>query len=52
MHIDETGEVRGVKVVWRQGLFMGVRLNQNDLGAALKPWDLYALRERYYGILD
>lgn len=52
VHIDETGEVRGVKVVWRHGLFMGVRVNQNDLGAALKPWDRYALRERYYGILD
>jgi hypothetical protein len=52
VHIDETGEVRGARVVWRQGLVIGVRLHDRAPATALKPWDRYALRERYYGILD
>src|SRR5271165_762989 len=52
VHIDETGEVLGAKVVWRQGLVIGVRLHERAPSTALKPWDRYALRERYYGILD
>lgn len=52
VHIDETGEVRGAKVVWREGLIIGVRLHERPPSTALKPWDRYALRERYYGILD
>jgi hypothetical protein len=52
VHIDETGEVRGARVVWRQGLVIGVRLHERAPAIALKPWDRYALRERYYGILD
>ena len=52
VHIDETGEVRGARVVWRQGLVIGVRLHECAPATALKPWDRYALRERYYGILD
>ena len=52
VHVDETGEVRGAKVVWRQGLVIGVQLSERAPAGALKPWDRIALRERYYGILD
>lgn len=52
VHIDETGEVRDAKVVWRHGLVIGVRLHERARSTALKPWDRYALRERYFGILD
>jgi len=52
VHIDETGEVRGAKVVWRKGLVIGVHLRERAPATALKPWDRFALRERYYGILD
>jgi hypothetical protein len=52
VHIDETSEVRGAKVVWRQGLVIGVHLCERAPASALKPWDRFALRERYYGILD
>ena len=50
VHIDETSEVRSARVVWRQGLVIGVRLHEPAPATALKPWDRYALRERYYGI--
>jgi hypothetical protein len=50
--IDETGEVRSAKVVWRRGLVIGVRLHERAPAIALRPWDRFALRERYYGILD
>ena len=33
-------------------LVIGVRLHDRAPATALKPWDRYALRERYYGILD
>lgn len=52
VHVDETGEVRGARVVWRQGLVIGVHLCERAPASALKPWDRFALRERYYGILD
>jgi hypothetical protein len=52
VHIDETGEVRGAKVVWRRGSVIGVHLRERAPANALKPWDRFALRERYYGILD
>jgi hypothetical protein len=52
VHIDETGEVRGAKVVWRRGRVIGVHLRERAPATALKPWDRFALRERYYGILD
>jgi hypothetical protein len=52
VHIDETGEVRGAKVVWRRGPVIGVHLRERAPANALKPWDRFALRERYYGILD
>ncbi len=52
VHVDETGEVRGAKVVWRQGLVIGVHLRERAPAGAMKPWDRFALRERYYGILD
>ena len=52
VHIDETSEVRAAKIVWRNGRMLGVRLGDRaDLGA-INPSDRYALRERYYGILD
>jgi hypothetical protein len=52
VHIDETGEVRDAKVVWRKGPVIGVSLRDRTPPGAIKPWDQYALRERYYGILD
>jgi hypothetical protein len=52
VHIDETGEVRGVKVVWRRGPVIGVRLHERAPAGAVKPSDRHALKERYYGILD
>ena len=50
VHIDETGEVRCAKVVWRRGLVIGIRLYEH--ASSMKPCDRFALRERYYGILD
>jgi hypothetical protein len=50
VHIDESSEVRCAAVVWRRGLLVGVRLY--DQSPRIKPSDRYALRERYYGILD
>jgi len=52
VHIDETGEVRSAKLVWRRGLVVGVHLRERAPSTVLKPWDRYALRERYYGIRD
>jgi hypothetical protein len=52
VHIDETGEVRGAKVVWRLGPVIGVHLRERAPANALKPSDRFALRDRYYGILD
>jgi len=52
VHIDETGEVRSAKLVWRRGLVVGVHLHERAPSTVLRPWDRYALRERYYGILD
>ncbi len=50
MHVDETGEIRCAKIVWRRGLHVGLRLHEHASG--VKPCDRYALKERYYGILD
>ena len=50
VHIDETGEVRCAKVVWRRGLVIGIRLYEH--ASSMKPCDRFALREHYYGILD
>ena len=50
VHVDESGEIRRAKVVWRRGRFVGVRLFEHASG--LRPCDRFALRGRYYGILD
>jgi hypothetical protein len=50
VHIDESGEIRCAKVVWRRGLVVGVRLYEHASG--IRPCERFALRERYYGILD
>lgn len=50
VHIDETAEIRCARVVWRRGRFAGVLLLERATG--VKPCDRFALRERYYGILD
>jgi hypothetical protein len=50
VHIDETGEVRSAKVIWRRGPTIGVRLHETAPADALRPSDRYALRERYYAI--
>ena len=52
VHIDETGEVRHARVVWRRGPMIGLRLHEAAPEGALTPSDRFALRERYYGILD
>lgn len=52
VHIDETSEVRAAKIVWRKGPMLGVRLGDRVRPGAIKPSDRYALRDRYYGILD
>ena len=52
VHIDETSEVRAAKIVWRNGSMLGVRLGDRAHPDATKPSYRYALRERYYGILD
>jgi hypothetical protein len=52
VHIDETSEVRCAKVIWRRGRTVGIRLSAVAPGDALRPGDRYALRERYYAILD
>lgn len=50
VHIDESAEVRWAKVVWRRGGLVGIRLYEQS--PRIKPCDRYALRARYYGILD
>jgi hypothetical protein len=50
VHIDETGEVRGAKIIWRRGTTVGIRLRESAPAGALRPSDRYALSERYYGI--
>jgi len=50
VHIDESVEVRWAKIVWRRGLLVGVRLYERS--PRIRPSDRYALRARYYGILD
>jgi hypothetical protein len=50
VHIDESGEIRRAKVVWRRGLVVGIRLYEH--ASEIRPCDRFALRERYYGILD
>jgi hypothetical protein len=50
VHIDETGEVRNARVIWRRGPTIGVRLHAAAPVEALRPSDRYALRERYYAI--
>ena len=52
VHIDESGDVRRARAVWRRGLFVGVRLHEPPPSGAVKPNELFALRARYYGILD
>ena len=52
VHIDETSEVRGAHVIWRRGPTVGIRLGDVAPADALRPSDRYALRERYYAILD
>jgi hypothetical protein len=52
VHIDETSEVRNARVVWRRGPVIGVRLHERAPAGALRPSDRFALRERYYAILD
>ena len=52
VHIDETGEVRGANVIWRRGPTIGIRLQEAAPADALRPGDRYALKERYYAILD
>jgi hypothetical protein len=52
VHIDETGEVRHAKVVWRRGTIVGVRLYDAAPLGALRPSDRLALKERYYAVLD
>jgi len=50
VHIDETGEVRDARLVWRRGATIGVRLHEAAAADALKPSDRYALARRYYAI--
>jgi len=50
VHIDETSEIRFAKVVWRRGRFLGARLFEHASG--VRPSDRFALRGRYYGVLD
>jgi hypothetical protein len=50
VHIDETGEVRDAKIVWRRGATIGVRLQEAPAADALKASDRYALRQRYYAV--
>ena len=50
VHIDETGEVRDARIVWRRGATIGVRLHEAATADALKPSDRYALGQRYYAV--
>ncbi len=49
VHIDETGEVRDARLIWRRGAAIGVRLHE-EAADALKPSDRYALARRYYAV--
>jgi hypothetical protein len=50
VHIDETGEVREARIIWRRGPTIGIRLDEAAPADALKASDRHALRERYYAI--
>jgi hypothetical protein len=50
VHIDETGEVRDARIVWRRGATIGVRLHEAAPADALKASDRHALRRRYYAV--
>jgi hypothetical protein len=50
VHIDETGEVRDARIIWRRGPTIGVRLDEAAPADALKASDRYALRRRYYAV--
>ncbi len=50
VHIDETGEVRDARIVWRRGATIGVRLQEAATADALKASDRYALMQRYYAV--
>jgi hypothetical protein len=50
VHIDETGEVRDARIIWRRGPTIGVRLDEPAPADALKASDRYALRRRYYAV--
>ena len=50
VHIDETGEVRNARLVWRRGATIGIRLHETAAADALKAPDRYALRRRYYAV--
>jgi hypothetical protein len=52
VHIDETSEVRGAKVIWRRGATVGIRLHSAAPANALTASQRYSLRERYYAIPD
>ena len=51
LHVDETGEIASVVVVWRRGGEIGVRFCAAG-AAPLKPSERFALRERYYAVPD
>ena len=50
IHIDETGEVRNARVIWRRGRAIGFRLDEAAPADALKASDRYALAGRYYAV--
>ena len=50
VHIDETGEVRDARIVWRRGSTIGLRLHGAAAADALKASDRYALGRRYYAV--
>ena len=50
VHIDETGEVRDARIVWRRGATIGVRLHEAAPADALKASERHALRRRYYAV--
>ncbi len=49
VHIDETGEVREARIIWRRGPTIGIRLGE-AAADALRPSERYALSERYYAV--
>jgi hypothetical protein len=51
VHIDETGEIRGARIIWRRGPLVGLRLQEAPPLGALRASDRYALQERYYALL-